>query len=347
MRKFRIFILLITLMCLSGISYGQSRFSIYTKGYARFTKPKRYWSVGGGVNASHYLGDVAPSANLGSMDWRKTKPSLSLFAMKRLLPRFSVRFMFTQALIEGDDANANIGVDVTETNTQGGAIAGFDNFFNPENAGRFVRNLHFRNNITELNTMIVYDFIKNDGLYYRRRRFPIPYISAGIGVFYHSPMARDVDNPDKWVHLRSKQTEGVSYLPVALAMPLGVGVRWRITNKLDIAAEATVRYTTTDYLDDVSSEFYASAEDMNSTDAYRYAYRAHENYGKLGDDLQYLEYLTRAYEGGAPNPTDYNEFTEIGEIRGDPTQKDVYVNIGIHVNYIFRGNLKTPRYRYR
>jgi hypothetical protein len=61
--------------------------------------------------------------------------------------------------------------------------------------------------------------------------------------------------PGEMVSLRSLNTERRPqgpYDPFAFVIPMGMGIKFKVTNNIDIAAEVTGRITFTDYLDDVS-----------------------------------------------------------------------------------------------
>ncbi|MEH0154212.1 DUF6089 family protein [Limibacter armeniacum] len=311
MRKLRILLLLLVGLSMAYTSYGQRY---------KFTRKKRYWSVGGTMNVSHYLGDVTPKSNTGSFDWDKTRPSFGGFVMKRFTPRVSGRLMLSEIIIAGDDANAKQ---------------------NSENLGRYYRNLHFRNFITELSAMAVIDVFKNEGVYYRRKKIPIPYLSVGVAVFHHAPQAQDPNNGD-WTNLRKLETEGESYSPISIAFPVGIGIRYKISNKMDIGVEALVRYTLTDYLDDVSGKYY---NPNISEDAYQFAFRGHEKTTADGDPRDVPDFID-IYNGGNPDYSTYQEFAESQvDIRGDPDNKDVYMSFGVFLNYIFSSGVKTPKFR--
>ncbi len=66
------------------------------------------------------------------------------------------------------------------------------------------------------------------------------------------------------IFLRSLATEGQGsaaypdrkpYNTMAFAFPLGVGVKYAINDRINVGAEVTHRFTTTDYLDDVSTTY--------------------------------------------------------------------------------------------
>ncbi|PWJ42740.1 DUF6089 family protein [Sediminitomix flava] len=270
------------------------------KRYLGFTKKKQYWSFGAGLNTMHYWGDVAPNDSKFSTDFKKTKPNFSVFATKRLTPSVSVKAMYSVGAIGGDDANAN-------------------------DIGRSLRrNLHFRNIINEVSMVGIVDLFKNQGVYFRRPKIPIPYIGTGIVFYHHNPQTELVRGSGEWVNLQPMQTEGVEYSRFGIGIPLVVGVRYKLTNSIDISAEFNARILFTDYLDDISTE-YAAIEDMNPAQA------------PAGTSPQDFAYKGDAYEN-------YND-SLVGQKRGDPNQNDFYAIFGVQLSYILPGSIKTPKFR--
>lgn len=99
--------------------------------------------------------------------------------------------------------------------------------------------------------------------------------------------------------LRTLNTEGNNYSPITWNVALGLGVKFRLSNRFYLHLEALVRYTGSDYLDDVSG-------------AYRSTYN---------DNFQ-------AY---AANPSNANRST-----RGSsPEMNDWYTFVGLSAHYSF------------
>lgn len=303
-----IFITVLMLGILSSLTTYAQRF--------RFTSKKQYVSWGVNLNTSHYFGDIAPTQSMGSTDFSKTRPSIGGFIQKRLTPRVTGRIMFTELMIEGDDANAN--------------TTGHDLF-------RVQRNLHFRNFISELSFMGIVDLFKNEGVYYRRPKVLIPYLSAGIAVFHHMPQAKDSEG--NWTSLRPLKTEGVEYSPIAISIPLGIGFRYKLTGKIDIGMEFIVRYALTDYLDDVSSNSYVPSDEFGSPEALEFAFRAWES----GEG----SYWGDVFAGEQPSAAAYDKevVERAWDRRGNPNNNDVYMSMNLQMNYILGRGLKTPKFR--
>ena len=91
-----------------------------------------------------------------------------------------------------------------------------------------------------------------------------PYLGIGVGAFYFNPFAY---YDGSIVYLQPLGTEGQNlpggkrYSLVAVSIPVTVGLKYNITRKINIFAEASYRFTTTGYLDDVNGK-YAGANDF-------------------------------------------------------------------------------------
>ena len=120
------------------------------------------------------------------------------------------------------------------------------------------RNLSFNTNIWEIalqGDFNFFKFIPNDPDY----AFT-PYITLGVGVFTYDPYA--YTNGEK-EFLRPLGTEGQvigykgrkPYGTLVVCIPLGVGAKFNISEKINFSVEIAHRFTTTDYLDDVSKTY--------------------------------------------------------------------------------------------
>lgn len=135
------------------------------------------------------------------------------------------------------------------------------------------------------------------------------YLFIGIGAFYYNPKSNGIP-------LRLLGTEGQGipgekpfYSPVSLAFPVGFGGSYRISRKIKIGTEFGYRFTTTDYLDDVSGNYYSK------------------------DKLkQYKGALSAAMSdpSSGVNPG----WTAEGEQRGNPRYKDGYLSLMFKITYM-------------
>ena len=120
------------------------------------------------------------------------------------------------------------------------------------------RNLSFSSPITDFSVVAELNFLQ---LYTSSgSNFFTPYIFAGASVFSFDPMA---EYKGKVYHLQSLGTEGQGlvdtlkkYSLTNFAIPFGIGFRFNIGRYISIGAEWSMRYTFTDYLDDVSGYYF-------------------------------------------------------------------------------------------
>src|SRR5690606_10982072 len=84
-----------------------------------------------------------------------------------------------------------------------------------------------------------------------------PYLFAGVGFTYINPEAK---YEGVWYALRPLQTEGVAYKSISPVFPVGLGLKYALNKNIELMAECSYRFTTTDYLDDVSATYISSEE---------------------------------------------------------------------------------------
>lgn len=123
---------------------------------------------------------------------------------------------------------------------------------------RIQRNLHFKSRITEMQGLFCWEPLTSFG---NRSISWSPYLIAGIGIFRFNPKA--VWN-NQWIALQPLRTEGQGfdeyperrvYKLTQIQFPAGLGVRYEISARLAFRIEYVYRFLTTDYLDDVSTNY--------------------------------------------------------------------------------------------
>ena len=176
------------------------------------------------------------------------------------------------------------------------------------------RNLSFNSNIWEFSLSGDFNFFKFypgiPGYTYT------PYISLGAGVFSYDPFA--YLNNQKY-YLRPLGTEGQGstaypnrkpYGSMALCLPVAVGFKYNVSPTINVFAEVGYRFTTTDYIDDVSTTY--------TPDAFLPLPNGQPSPGKLLSD--------RSYEFG--------DLIGIkGRQRGNSVQKDAYALALVGVSF--------------
>lgn len=132
------------------------------------------------------------------------------------------------------------------------------------------------------------------------------YLFAGLGGAYYNPRGTSLDG--SYVGLADLNTEGQGldggpkdYNQLTFVFPLGLGVKYNITHLIGVQFEYGMRFTTTDYLDDVSTDYYDG-------DALADAF------GELSKEMADKRYNTieRHNEGGIRGHSDKNDFYMFG-----------------------------------
>jgi hypothetical protein len=152
------------------------------------------------------------------------------------------------------------------------------------------------------------------------------YLYGGIALFHFNPWA--YDNNGQKTHLQPLSTEGQGlaefpsqkvYKLTQVALPFGAGIKYALSDKINIGFEFSQRKTFTDYLDDVSS-FYVDQSALL------------EAKGPKAVEMAYRGLNTP--NASAPYPAH-------GEQRGTPSEMDWYYFTGINVEIKFSaiGNL--------
>jgi hypothetical protein len=122
----------------------------------------------------------------------------------------------------------------------------------------YARNLSFRSPITEISTQLELNFFNLYNI--PARNHFSPYIYIGIDIFSFNPQA---ELNGVYYDLQSLGTEGQGlegndqpYNLVSLAIPFGMGIKVNAGKYVSFGVEWGMRYTFTDYLDDVSGFYY-------------------------------------------------------------------------------------------
>ncbi|MFY0592592.1 hypothetical protein [Roseivirga sp.] len=207
----------------------------------------RLWMGSYGVGFSTYHGDMHDvfydglSSALGG--------TLTGGIRRKFGSQLSLRLDLSYYQIGGDDAEGGANAII---NRPAGRASGEDDT-------RFVRNLNFRSRNLELSLMAVLNLIPVDGSYTRR---PIvnPYLLFGIGRSQNRPKTYlPGDEGNYSINLWEIQTEAAapvsSYPKSVTVIPFGIGLRIKASRQIDILLEGARRFTFTDYLDDIATEY--------------------------------------------------------------------------------------------
>ncbi|UAY51836.1 type IX secretion system protein PorG [Ferruginibacter albus] len=243
------------------------------------------------AGVSNYFGDLNPSSSFSH-----PKPAVGIFYLKQF--------------------NNYLGMRVSAHYTQ----LGYSDIYN-NNSFQRLRNLSFNTDIWELavhGDFNFFKFVPGDDKY-----FFTPFISIGAGIFTYDPYAYV---QGRKVYLRPLGTEGQNinykdaegnvrspYGSMAFCFPVGIGIKYNISNRTNLSFQITHRLTNTDYIDDVSTTYvgadkFPTLPNGQPSDA-----------GLLQD---------RSYNYGTPIGVE-------GRQRGWSKQKDQYIIAEIGLSFTF------------
>lgn len=180
------------------------------------------------VGAAHYFGDLNTRAAIN-----RPKPALGLFFRKQFGNYTGLRVSAHYAQLGYSDVYS-------------------------KNQYQKTRNLSFNSNIWEValqGDFNFFQFVPGDPDY-----LFTPYVTIGAGIFTYDPYAFLGGQKE---FLRPLGTEGQTlgyqgrrqYNTMAFCFPLGAGIKYNISEKMNLSFEVSQRFTTTDYLDDVSTTY--------------------------------------------------------------------------------------------
>ncbi|MEZ0484195.1 DUF6089 family protein [Fibrella aquatica] len=321
-----------TLGILSALLLGGSRH----EGYAQRRSNSQflpYSEVGFGVGTSTYFGDMAGySQPLKSLTTLPRWNAGLMFA-RHFTPRIGVRASFTWARITGDDYKY----------AQNDPV---------KFAAQYTRNLHFRNDLKEFALIGMYNFVPG-GRTPRDRAKITPYALLGVALLAHNPkaltplpVAGEPETEQQWVALQPLGTEGQGqpgyakpYSLVTISVPIGVGVRYKLSEYLSLAAEMRVTPSFSDYLDDTGGPYPANQADLTTPLAQQLSNRGGELLAaRKGDNRQPgLDQITAA--GVSPDL-----LTQRGGGSRIPL-KDSYLLTSFQIHYIIPAKIKCPPIR--
>jgi hypothetical protein len=259
-------------------------FSSQAQNFLSWKYSDRYFTLALGTGSATYFGELNSTNGISS------KPQLiSLGLEARLLNHFSARIEAAKYTLDADDSNA------------------IEGSFEQQ------RNLSFSSNNWEGNFQVLYYLKPYKGDYFRRWQWD-PYVGLGVGISSYNP---STDSKGTTYFLRDVPTEpNKNYGVTTLIVPLTAGVKFKINDFTNLNLELGYRFTTTDYLDDVST-VYADLSDQSLT----------------LQDLSNPKDLIKTVNLNA-----YNKLVP-GAKRGDQSNKDSYMFIMLKVEIYLPPNL--------
>ena len=214
-----------------------------------------------------------------------------------------------------------------------GYLAGNDNL--TEEPFRKKRNLHFRSFVMEASGLLEYNFRKGStgnqysisGSNRARAAFRESIYSAfiGVGVLKFKPKAR---YHEEWFDLRAFGTEGQNlgapgnqYSLYTVVVPIGINYRRSVSERINVSIEISHRFSFTDYIDDVSTEYY-NQQEITLFSGEEAAYLADPSFEFLVIDGEQI----------------FSDNTLPGLQRGDPNDNDSYLTLTVGANYKLNTN---------
>lgn len=328
-----------------SIKKNNRRISHFKGKKYQFGKEKAYSSMGISLNAMNYYGDLAPRPSRLSTDISFTRPAIGMSFSHRFGPRYTIMANFMYGTLTGSDAES-----ADQNDADNGRY-------------RYYRNLSFRNRIKEFSTVAVFDLFENQATYISRVRWT-PYAYAGVAVFHHNPQAiapaTDLNgNPlpeaGQYVDLRPLGTEGQyselketdvnyglkPYKLIQLAIPFGLGMRFRLNEVMDFSVEIGFRYLFTDYVDDVSNNYVDLGVFGNNELARAMSYRSNEGDVAASANPKLVT---------ARNGVTYNLIPGYGQehkdnLRGNSGDRDIYTVTTFRLSYILGKTFHKAKFR--
>lgn len=305
--KFALFIVLIAL--LEGSAYAQPSF-----------KKHKYTSIGVALNAMNYVGELDPGPSFLSPGIKFTRPNFAVTYTRRIAPRYSVRGAVSWGRVKGNDyENAS---------------------FNDKDIHRKFRNLSFRSSILEIKADVVVDLWENRGRHTKRPDYT-PYFFAGLAYFHMNPKTK---YEGSWVAMEPLELEGKSFSLHQIALPLGLGFRYKLGKQWDLAFEMGWRFTLTDYMDGVSKNYVDKASFGGNQLAIDLSDRSGELVGNGEIDPYVVNQGGYVYDPYSSTGARIKGFGAPGDQRGD-SNRDWYIVTGFHLTYIIPGRVICPKFR--
>lgn len=266
------------------------------------------------AGASHYSGDLTQSY----FETRGMKPSFGLITRFTPHDRWTFRLSGQYGGLEGDDNWYDQ-----------------DELFKDDEGNSNPRNLHFKSALWDFTAAAELNLVTLDP---RNPTGIMPYIFFGVSVFKYNPLSQFIYDPnsphlsrlnnnyaslegrnEEWVALQNMGTEGQEttefnqerkrYSLTQIGIPVGAGIKAKLSQNWAVGLEYGIRITFTDYLDDVSTTYVEPT-------------RIEGAYGPMAAAM------------ADRSPVLHEE----GDMRGDSQNKDTYGILGLTITYRIFGN---------
>jgi Domain of unknown function (DUF6089) len=216
-----------------------------------------YFSFSQNLRADVFAGLATYQGDLQGkrLTFDQSRLAVGLGASYSISEKFATRIGFTYGVLEGDDKKNTVAKGIE------------------------FRNLRFATKITELHIGLEYNFFKLEG------KSLTPYVFAGVAIFHFNPYTKDTSGNKFFLKPLSTEGQGLAAYPskkpynlTQLSLPFGGGIKFRLSDDIQIALEVGLRKTFTDYLDDVSDNYVDAATLLaaKGPKAVELAYRGNE-----------------------------------------------------------------------
>ncbi|MBL7727631.1 MAG: hypothetical protein JNM68_08100 [Dinghuibacter sp.] len=258
------------------------------------------FEVGLNIGPSNFLGDLGGNFGRGKTFLKDNNVELTKVLTGAYIAYFpaewiGIRFSGQKTVLEGDDKVIDRKGSWEERRSD--------------------RNLSFRSPLLEGYLAAEFYptvFFEYDDYLEKKLR---PFIVAGVGMFKFKPQAQ---LNGQWVDLQPLHLEGQgfpeypdrkNYKLTQVCFPVGLGVKYYVTETFSVGLEAIHRFTRTDYIDDVSTRYI--------------------------DPALFNRYLApdKAAQAIQLNDRRLVNFGTIGRRRGDPSENDSYYSIALKLNW--------------
>lgn len=210
---------------------------------AQSSLPVYGFEVYGGIGATHFSGDITGNKGLINFDSETINYAFTGGLMYHFTNRWAVRANFLYGRVYADDAYSD------------------DEF-------KRGRNLNFRSTVADLSLQARFSILNWNVKNVRHKKYDSRkeknkhnlYVFGGVSLFGFTPQG---ELNGQWYDLPELSTEGQGldngpepYSLFAVSVPVGVGYRYLVSKTVSVGVELSYNKTFTDYLDDVSTDYY-------------------------------------------------------------------------------------------
>ena len=298
-------------------------FTILSNSYSQsllFGNEKVKWEVGLNFGPSFFLGDLGGNSGKGTNDIKDinlefTKMMKGVFVTAYPKGWLGVRLAADATYLEGSD-------DIITT-------TGINELYRKQ------RNLDFKTTVLEgYLALELYPtmMLRRDKEYEPKLR---PYALIGVGVFHFNPKGSltDASGNKTWYELHPLKLEGQGmaeypdvkpYKLTQLNIPIGAGLKYFVSERINLSTELLYRKTSTDYIDDVSAKYIDPANFSKYLSAADAAVAT-----KLSDKVQPIIF---------PGLTRFPAGNQRGDTKNGDTYFSLVLKLGIRLGPIYESS---------